>query len=161
MSVTATLKLMLNAIETLAVADTPAAQEREIAHDGWNQSISLSATSTPPIDVVAAIELTGASGTIDLTVLDQVAGTVDCTGKKLVGLMLSNPNTTGRVVLKPGALNPYPVNGTGTSDVINAEPKGGSVFYNDAAFAVVGGSAKNLDWTNAGSVAGQLILLFG
>ena len=161
MSINATVQLMMNVIEVLDSTDAPAALNPELRHTAWDRSISLTGSTTPPAEVAAEIELSGASGSIDLTALPQIAGTEDCTDKSLVAVLIYNPNTTGRIVLDKGSANGYPVNGDDQADPINIEPGGGAVLYMHDQFPVVSSTVKVIDWTNGGSADGQLILLLG
>lgn len=115
---------------------------------------TLSATSTPDVENVAAFiaTLTAGAVTIDWTALTHADGdTRSAAGKKLRFIQIMNPAAnTANIVVTKGASNGYsPV---GTTFTIPISPGGGFLWYlqSDAA-DVTNGSADTWDVTGSGS----------
>jgi hypothetical protein len=158
-----TLGFKCDTVETPGAGVAPAASgNKQITQSGFDASIVLSATSTPPAQGAAYLELSGASGTIDLTALQTVFGVQSFTGQKLRGVQINNPNPSGDFAIAAGASNGYSLLGAplvAGPGVSASMPGMCQQFFSDALGAI-SGTAKTLDWTNAtgGTVAIALIL---
>lgn len=144
----ANARLVMGVIETLGGDDVPSGST--VPHTGYDEVLTLNASSTPAIDSAAFedVTLTAGAATLDLTVLLLNAGSVSLSGKKPEIVIFRNDSTHAITVAK-GASNGY--TGFGSSFSI-AIPAGGAVmlFLNGNA-AAVSGSVKTLDLTGTGS----------
>lgn len=167
MAVSAVIRSHLTVTETVETG-TPFATDAKakVVHDQLNTSLSLSATTTPPITKVSTQQITisGGGGTIDLTSLPGTNGaTVVGTGLKVQAIKFACPGgtdgNTDPVVIEPGASNPYSLGGsTWAGDEL--EP-GDEITrtYRDTLADVASG-AKTIDYSGTnGDVLNVMILL--
>jgi hypothetical protein len=162
MAVSVTYAATCTVRETLATNTGSASDSsRVITHDAYNESTTLSASSTPPATTCAhfLLTLTAGAATVDLAAaLGTNGATVNMTGLKVQVLRVKNLGAAART-LAPGAANPYPFLGTANDITI---PPGGHVmmFLNDAS-ADVAGAVKTIDATGTGTETSEWSIVAG
>lgn len=168
MSVAATIRQHMIVVETVQ-SGTPAAPDSKskITHDAWKIDKSLNASSTPPITMTSAQEITIASGvgSIDLTALPGTGGaTLDGTGLKVQGVLLTAPGgedgNAGPITIAPGASNPYSLGGA-TWAGEDLEPGDSRHYLFNDTLADVDGTHKSLDLTGTDGDVLRVQLLLG
>lgn len=162
MSVTANPQFALGIRETLETG-VDAATVKTVVHSGFDlNNTSLNATSTPPVSKQSSIThaLSAGAKTIDFTALAGTNGaTLDCTGLKLQGILVSNPAGNATINIAPGSSNPYPIFGAANDIDVPAGSK--FAFYFADTLADVSSTVKTLDITGTGTEEFDLQLLFG
>ncbi|MBL9125831.1 MAG: hypothetical protein JNG90_19475 [Planctomycetaceae bacterium] len=157
----ATFNAGLTIKETFTANEFPAASANSpVTSSGFNETIELHASSTPPVTKAAIFKptLVAAALTIDLTSLPQSGGgTFSASGLKLVAILFNNPGNNP-VTIAPGGSNPYAING-GEDKVI--QPKGSWLEYFGAGLSDVDGTHKELDLTGTGTDQFECEMLFG
>jgi hypothetical protein len=116
MSVTVTYKAQVTAVETIeANAGDLSAADKTITHSGYNTSLTLTATTTPPVTKNSSFALTIASsaGSINLAALPGANNaTFDATGLKMQILRLKAAGTNAAAItISKGAANGYAFSG--------------------------------------------------
>lgn len=117
MSVSLTYGLTATGVETLEtnVFALGANTKRQVTIDALNQSLSLNASSTPPVTKVAfgEVSLSAGAATLDLTSLTGVNGkTVSLSGLKVQIIVLVNKSTNANSMsFTEGAVNGYALAG--------------------------------------------------
>jgi hypothetical protein len=162
-NVKTTLGFRFDTNETPQAAQAPAAGQKQIVQNGFDQSITLNAGSTPPAQGVAYMDLAGASGTLDLTNLQTLFGAQSFAGQKLRGVYLVNPNASGNCSLGQGASNGYALLGAELVCGPGASPNmpGVAMQFFSNALAAIGGTNKTLDWVNGTGGSVQVALVLG
>lgn len=165
---TASINIQMSASEELTTAEQPnatSAAERTLKCNALNYNASLSANSTPKVDISPIYRrcATGATAlfTIDLTAApglkspDSVTRSIDLTGKKLKHLMIKagSANNAAGYLIAPGSANPYPLFGTAKSILLLPGEEialacGAGVESQKAAVAA---GVKNIDLTPGGT----------
>ena len=142
-------------LDPAAVA--PGAKSAKIVHSKFDVKIPLSGTTTPPVTIASHQTLALASGTIDLTALPTVQGTVSASGKKLRHLRINNRLGTHVFSIAVGAANGYVIGGNPI-----AVPAGGSVnLYFKDGLAAIDGTHKTLDYTFFAADQADVTLILG
>ena len=163
MSVSVTYLATCTVRETLA-SNTGSASDssRVITHDAYNESATLSATSTPPATTCAHFLLTLSAGaaTVDLRALTGTNGAaVDLNGLKVQAVRIKNLGANSMTV-KVGATNGH----TGIFAATNGHPiqPSGHVqcFSNDAGDDV-DATHKTWDVTGTGSQTSEWTIVAG
>ena len=164
MTIAATMRMMLDVVETLDVNTTSlAAANQTVTHNAYDLGTVASATTLSPATMVVAFQqaLTGGTATIDLTSLTGTNGAVrDASGLKLQGLLLRNPSTNAnQILMEPGAANGY--DAFGASWQVTLQPGQQAMYYGYDATPDVGASDLGLDMTGTASQALDVIMVFG
>lgn len=163
MDIRAKLQFILSAVEVFTATEVPSAGGQTFSHNGFNQSIQLTGTSSPVVDALYAEELTGPQS-LDLTALSRTnRDDLDATGKKLQAMLVNNLSSTSDLVISDGGANPYSINGT--ADVTIPAGDGTNtpslmLFFPQALDDVAAG-AKAIDFTITAGQDFQVLMLFG
>ncbi len=144
MSFSLNLQLQATVLETLS--GVPDASQSQVRHDGFNRKFTKKNTDVAsPCSIDYSKTLTGTQ-TVDLTALPTINGTVDCTGKKLRALLITNPSANaGKLQVGPGALNPYPLFGAAVTKDLQKDGTHAE-WFGDGLAAVAAG-AKTITFT--------------
>jgi len=157
-TLTANMQFSLSVNEVFSAAECPSAGDRTLVHNQFNELVSFSASSTPPISQVFAKQYTGTQN-LDLTALvKDIGGTIDCTGLKVQAILLNNLSTTDELIVSDGGANPYSLNGGDDKEV----PPGGrwQEYFADQ-LADVDATHLAIDITPAAGEQFQIIMIFG
>lgn len=170
MSAKVTLSALMDAIETIAAASSPASPADGSAntrrYTEYNQSNKvLDGSTTPVVDTIVDLSRTLAAGSEsnDLTAAPEAADineTVDLTGKKLIAMIIvaATGNDSGGLVIASGATNGYDF--LGASGQITVFPGDTHLLFQNGAAAgrdAVGASDLALDFT--GTVGDEVSIL--
>lgn len=163
MSVSVTYAATCTVRETLATNTGSASDSsRVITHDAYNETATLSATSTPPATTCAHFLLTLSAGaaTIDLRALTGTNGaSVDLNGLKVQVVRVKNLGANS-MVFKSGGTNGHTGVFTATNGQI-VQPSGHvMVFANDAGDDV-DATHKTWDVTGTGSQTAEVTIVAG
>jgi hypothetical protein len=153
----------MNNTITETVGSTPATSgttNAQLVHNGYNDSGTLNAASTPPVTKMACFHqaLSTGTATIDLTALvGSNAGTVSGSGLKVQWIKLKAVTAAGlnngnTVNIAVGASNGYELAGAGFD--VTLQPGQIMAIYGNDATPDISGSAKDLDMTGTGSTDG-------
>lgn len=168
MSLTATLIQSLVAIETLDGNTAPiAATKRKVTWDALcSKSLSLHATSVPPITKIAGGQVALAAGAktlslVALTGLGANGADVNMNGLKVQAIYAENPSTNANTIsIAKGASQGYEFSGS-DGKLTLAPGQSVLLFGNDATPDVASGSAHNIDLTGTGTQALNIIIVAG
>lgn len=134
---------------------------RRVVHTSYDESWSLTASTTPPVTKVAEFLLTLSTGaaTINLASLTGTNGaTVDLTGLKVQFFRVKNLGANNMVFV-PGASNGIDLWGAASSNTIFP----GAVamwFFNDASPDVASGD-RTIDVTGTGAQTAEITIVAG
>lgn len=164
MSISVSAAMTLSVTETLAgipFASTTA-KDKQIVHNGLNETWTLNSGSTPPATQVCDFQkaLSTGAGTIDLTAVPGSLGNLDLTGLKVQLVRFRNPSGNANpITVTFGAANGYLLLGTAWKMILQP---GQSVelFLNDAS-PDVDATHKNIDIAGTGSQALDVLLVAG
>jgi len=161
MTVSVAVTLSVKTTETLT-SNVPAASARgnAITHDGFDTTLALNASSTPPATVCAYFTkaLSSGTATIDLTALTGTQGTVDGTGLKVQSLIFKNA-AANQVTISKGATNGYSIFGASGSVVV---PAGSTLAMTFAdTLADISSTVKTLDLAGTGSQSFSVGIVMG
>lgn len=127
--------------------------------DDFNITLPLGPASTPVVSelIVYPILTIGGGGTtdIDLTAAQGSDGAVDCSGKKLIALLLDCQAIAHQVAVTTGAANGYTLNGA------TCHPGGFILLGPLAAGIAVDGTHKVIRLTGTAAETPKLAALFG
>lgn len=149
--------------ETFSIANSA---DNTILVNTYNQSGTLTASTTPPATKQAtfALTLTAGSGSIDLTALPGLNAneTVDGTGLKAQLLLLLNPSSNANsITVAKGASNGYGWNTAGTSWTVSLSPGQWAQFGGNDVAPDVASGARILDVTGTGSQVLNVSIVLG
>lgn len=148
------LQMALNVTETFDSTTMPfvSGSQAQVIHSGIDKTITLTATSTPPISKIAAGQkaLAAGVGTIDLTAVVHNGVAISLTGLKLVAFKFRNPSTnTGVITVTKGAASGYTL--FGATFTIPIKPGGEVAIYLFTAGDAVAAGVKTIDMTGTGT----------
>lgn len=159
MAVRAGISVAFTAIESVPTNATPFISSTQLGVQvyGLDESLTLTATSTPPVTKLGfgVITLTAGAATVDMTSLVGLNGVaISLSGLKPIAIKFQNPSTNANnMTIAKGASNGY--TGFGSSFSITIPPGGSVVVYMNTAianpFTAVSGSVKTLDITGTGA----------
>jgi len=149
--------------ETFSVAN---AADNTILVNTYNQTGTLTASSTVPATKQATFPLTmsGGTGSVDLTALPGLNAneTVDGTGLKAQLLLLLNPSSNANsITVAKGASNGYGWNTAGTSWTVSLSPGQWAMFGGNDVGPDVASGARLLDVTGTGSQVLDVSIVLG
>jgi len=149
--------------ETFSVAN---AADNTILVNTYNQTGTLTASSTVPATVQATFPLTmsGGTGSINLAALPGLdsSQTIDGTGLKAQLLLLLNPSTNANsITVAKGASNGYGWNTAGTSWTVSLSPGQWAMFGGNDVGPDVASGARLLDVTGTGSQVLDVSIVLG
>ena len=149
--------------ETFSVAN---AADNTILVNTYNQTGTLTASSTVPATKQATFPLTmsGGTGSVDLTALPGLNAneTVDGTGLKAQLLLLLNPSTNANsITVAKGASNGYGWNTAGTSWTVSLSPGQWAMFGGNDVGPDVASGARLLDVTGTASQVLDVSIVLG
>lgn len=164
MATECTFRSQVDVMETLATADVPAASTtgaRNVKQADYSDETTLNASSTVPATKSALFSqaLSSGTATIDLTALDGITGTVDCTGLKVQVFKIKNPVGNAALTVSEGASNGYELMGNAFTAILLAGQH--LTFYGNDATPDVGASAKNIDLSGTGSETCEITVVAG
>lgn len=157
MAVTCNYGFKLYSIETLTGVDS--ASNPSVTHDGYDESGTLTASTTPPVTKILAklITLTAGAYTIDLTTETGTNGVaISGTGLRVQAIRIKNLGAN-TMTFSEGASNGLALI---CGDII--VPAGGitQIFLNDAAPDIASGD-RTIDVAGTGSQTFELTVLLG
>lgn len=149
--------------ETFSVAN---AADNTILVNTYNQTGTLTASSTVPATVQATFPLTmsGGTGSINLAALPGLdsSQTIDGTGLKAQLLLLLNPSSNANsITVAKGASNGYGWNTAGTSWTVSLSPGQWAMFGGNDVGPDVASGARLLDVTGTGSQVLDVSIVLG
>ncbi len=152
-TVAATLTSALTIVETFTGGQV--STDNTITINGLNETLTLNATSTPPISKEANFTTTLSTGTatIDLTALPGLTAdeTVTFLNLKVAAVKFTNPSTNANnITVAKGGSSGYSFCGTTTFSIPIA-PGQSVLIQCDGDAGTVGSGAKNIDLTGTGS----------
>lgn len=148
MSVSMAPRFSMTANEILSV---DAASNASVQHSGFNGTLTLNGSSTPPLTMVSyqVYTLSGGAATIDLTAVLGVNDVAqDATGLKVQTMIVYNPSSNA-ITIAPGASNAYALFGSGNS--IEVPPGGRQQFYFADGTPDVAAGVKEIDLSGTGT----------
>lgn len=162
MAVSVDYALKCTITETLpSNTDSAPDATRKITHTAFNESGTLTASTTPPVTKQASFvkTLSAGTGSIDLTSLTGTNGaTVDGTGLKVQILRVKNLGANNLVIV-PGASNGIDLMGASSS--ITVFPGASFEYYfNDGSPDIASGD-RTLDLTGTGSQTSEWTIVMG
>jgi len=129
-----------------------------VRHTQFNKIVALPVGATVPITFASYFRITaGTSGTIDLTSLACVAGTLSAVGLRLQFIRLVNTGT-GVFTLNEGAANGYSL---GTNQKIVVPPGAMAQIYFPDVLGDVAAADRILDWANTIAGTVEITILCG
>jgi len=164
MSVQATITQNVTAVETLDEnMHASAASRSQVTHDGFNTTVVLNSTSTPPASEVGCFEqdLTAGAATIDLTAMPSTNGaTVDGTGKRVQAAKFKNPSdNANNMTITEGASNGY--DGFGASFSIILVPGAEVTIFTNDGGTDISGTNKTIDIAGTSTQTLEVSLVLG
>ena len=161
MSVRATVIQQLTIHETLTTG-VPASAAPVITHSGFNRTLALNASSTPPATKCVSISgsLTAGAATIDLTSMTGANGTVTFSGLRVQAMYFQNRSSSNPMTISDGASNGYLIFGN-SSGQVTLGPGGSILLYAADYPSDVSGSVKNIDLAGTGTDSYYCELLAG
>ena len=159
MAVSVAYGFKLHTTETLEVG-VAGVQSSQVIHSNYDESATLTATTTPPVTKIVTflLTLTAGAATINLAALIGVNGaTYDLTGLRVQFLRIKNLSTANTMTFSEGAANGIAL--VGLPEVI---PFGGIVqkFYNDSAPDIAAGD-RTIDVTGTGTDTAEVTIIAG
>lgn len=164
MSVAVAFASTVQTVETIdSNAPAISSADNTLTHNGYNTSLSLNAGTTPPVTKCAYFSkaLSSGSATIDLTALTGTNGvSVDGSGLKVQIAKFKNPASNGNnITVTVGASNGYLLAGAAWKAIL--APGQEITFYGNDATPDIGGSAKTIDLSGAGTQALECSIIMG
>lgn len=161
MAVTLTYRSQVTAAETLSSSDFPAVPSAPLVHSGFDTTLSLSATTTPPVTTPAYFDqaLTAGAATIDLTALTHNGQAVNLTGLKVQTIKIKNPAGNAAMTFTEGASNGYALMGAGWQTTLLAGQE--VTFYGNDATPDVAAGDRTIDITGTGTESCEIAITAG
>ena len=159
-TVSARVGLQFNLATQYSAVESPGTGLMEVARQAFNKAWNLASGGTPPVNAAAVYgeELTS-SQALDLTALVRsVEATLDVTGLKVQGFLLTNLSTVNTVVIADSGANAYLLNG---GAAITVPPTGSVVVMAPEKLADVDATHKIITLTATAGQKFQLALIFG
>jgi len=163
MSVAVTYESKCTVLETLEANIDSLGSDKQVTHNQFNTSQSLTNATTPPVTKVAAavVALVDSAKTIDLTELTGTNGvTVNGTGLKVQVLKFKNKEDSANAMsIVPGETNGYDLGGADMK--VTLQPGQEVTLYGNDASPDIGGTDKTLDLAGTAVQECELMIVMG
>lgn len=162
MASTISLDYAMELTVTKTFTDEPVGANDTITIDGYNSSGTLNSGTSVPVtkEATGTKALSAGAGTLDLTAIPGVDGTVDATGLKVQACKLICPTTNANpVTVTEGASNGYELLGNAFTFIL--KPGQHVTLYLDEDAPDVAAGAKNIDLAGTGSQELDYEFIFG
>jgi len=163
MSVNVNYQSKITAVETLEANIDSLGTDKQVTHNQFDTTKTLTSSTTPPVTKIAAFPqaLTAGAATIDLTSLLGVNGAaVSGLGLKVQILKIKNKvGSANPISIAPGAANGYDI--FGADFKVTLQPGQEATFYSNDATPDIGAEDKTLDLAGTDEQECEITIVMG